>query len=258
MGLPRPCLCLLLLGIVHRAVAAATGNFLRQAKSRQSPLPSGTDAQSLQVPDCSCGCCHVTYRTPDEMPEGGTVFLKCALDEVQNSGTAVETKKDWTGKVSTQPLRCGSSCSPPKEKDSDSNTTAILGMAGESGSGAIDYNRYCFYNCRPYDFTIGNICNNLPKELKKKLQDGTEVDPAIHPKVTDPDMQNAWGMATGAIPTPTKPAPTTTAPLPCEASDPCAYGMMDKSIEEAKVYYARAASKAYMTAEIARSAGGPD
>jgi len=188
------------------------------------------------------------------MQDGGTVFLKCALDEVQNQGANVKTSKDFNGKVTTQALTCGGSCSPPKEKDAKANaTSAILGMAGESGSSAIDYNRYCFYNCRPYDFNVGNICVKLSKEFKKVVKG--EVDPGAHPHVTDPNVQGGWAIATGAAPAPTKPPPVTTTSLPCEASDPCAYKMMNKSIAEAKMYYGQAATKSYQSAQIAERVG---
>jgi len=225
----RHWLCLLSVGAL-RPVAAAVSTNLRHSRGR-SPYHIGPD--NLQVPDCTCGCCHVTYRTPDEMPEGGTVFLKCALDEVQgqSSGTAVQANKDLNGKVTTSSLHCGASCVPPKgsqrpkgTEDGQNSTDALLGMAGESGASAIDYNRYCFYNCRPYDFNVGNICTNLRKDTKSVIKD--EVDHGLHPLVTDPKVQGAWGVSTGALPAPVEAPSTTTAQLPCAQSDPCAYGLM--------------------------------
>jgi len=248
----RHCLCLLVLGVLRPAVAAVTAN-LRHSRARLL-FPVGPDASALEVPGCTCGCCHVTYRTPDEMPAGGTVFLKCALDEVQGAGTAVTAKTDLNGKVSTSALTCGSSCVPPKEKKANTTGTgAILGISGESGASAIDYNRFCFYNCRPYDFNVGNICTKLSAKHQKAVEG--EVDPALHPLVTDPEVQGSWAVATGAAPAPTEAPTTTTAPLPCEASDPCAYKMMNKSIQDSKLYYRRAATKSFQTADVASSAG---
>jgi len=197
------------------------------------------------------------------MPEGGTVFLKCAVDEVKghSSATAVQANKDLNGKVTTSSLHCGASCVPPKgsqrpkgTEDGQNSTDALLGMAGESGASAIDYNRYCFYNCRPYDFNVGNICTNLRKDTKSVIKD--EVDHGLHPLVTDPKVQGAWGVSTGALPAPMEAPSTTTAQLPCAQSDPCAYGLMKQSIIEAKNYYGQTATKAFQTAGIARTAGG--
>lgn len=191
------------------------------------------------------------------MPEGGTVFLKCAVDEVKghSSATAVQANKDLNGKVTTSSLQCGVSCVPPKEGGSNKTegTGALLGMAGESGASAIDYNRYCFYNCRPYDFNVGNICTKLSEETKAVMKG--EVDHALHPLVTDPKVQASWGVSTGALPAPVEVPTTTTSQLPCEASDPCAYKLMNQSIKEAKLYYRRAATKSFQTAGIANSAG---
>lgn len=187
------------------------------------------------------------------MPEGGTVFLKCALDESGGHG-AVSATKSNSGKVSTQSLSCGASCEPEQENKVDKNSTgAILGMAGESGSHAIDYNRYCFYNCRPYDFNVGNICVKMSKEVLNKTKG--EIDPAAQPHVTDPNVQGAWAVATGAAKPSTPPPPVTTSSLPCEASDPCAYKMMNASIKEAKMYYGQAASASHQATKIANAAG---
>jgi len=184
------------------------------------------------------------------MGQGGTVFLKCALDEVQSQGTAVSSKKDLDGKVTTSALSCQSSCVVPKAKDEQPNATkAVLGVAAASEASPIDYNRYCFYHCRPYDFTVGNICVTLSSDHQKKLKG--EVDPAVHPAVTDPELQKAWAQATGASPPPTPPATTTTTSLPCEKSDPCAYKMMNASIAEAKAYFRMAHDKAVETSKTA-------
>jgi len=188
------------------------------------------------------------------MGQNGDVFLKCALDEVQSQGKAVETETDLNGKVSTNRLSCQDSCVVTKAKDEQPNATkAVLGMASESKASPIDYNRYCFYNCRPYDFTVGNICVNLGAEMKKRLKG--EVDPAVHPKVTDPEVQEAWAIATGKSPPHAETTVTTTQSLPCEQSDPCAYGLMNRSIQDAKAYYKNAkdeAAQAESVAELAR------
>jgi len=200
------------------------------------------------------------------MVQGGTVFLKCALDEVQSAGTAVKTSKDLNGKVSTNSLSCGASCLRPKENSAankkkanvtDSAGGAVAGMmdggGGENLESPIDYNRYCFYNCRPYDFAVGNICVGLDRKMKKAVQG--EVDPALHPQVTDPKLQKAWAEATGASPAPTEPPTTTTASLPCAESDPCAYKLMNASIQDAKIHYAKAKEQSVKAAGVASMTG---
>merc|ERR1719352_2132502 len=56
---------------------------------------------AVEVPDCKCGCCAVTYRTPDEM-EDSTVFLKCGLEQATSQdgisdGTSVESSTNRNG-----------------------------------------------------------------------------------------------------------------------------------------------------------------
>jgi len=221
------------------------------------------DQPGLQVADCSCGCCHTTYRTPDEMEQGGTVFLKCAVDEVQSKSTAVATSKDLNGKVSTESLSCKTSCMPPKaeekaeakaeEKEKGNSTEPKSIFQGSGGGGLpspIDYNRYCFYNCRPYDFTVGNICVSLGKKLSSKVKG--DVDPALHPRVTDPEVQKAWAQSLGVEPKPTEAPTTTTVSLPCEESDPCAYKMMDASIKNSTMYLKKAQDESRNVARIAK------
>jgi len=199
------------------------------------------------------------------MEAGGTVFLKCALDEVQSKGAAVATSKDLNGKVSTDSLSCKASCLPPKasssemgdedKKNSTDGGTGVMGMVpgGDDMASPIDYNRYCFYNCRPYDFAVGNICVGLDRKMKKAVQG--EVDPALHPQVTDPKLQKAWAEATGASPAPTEPPTTTTASLPCAESDPCAYKLMNASIQDAKIHYAKAKEQSVKAAGVASMTG---
>jgi len=240
---------LFLVSAVHTAIAASTANLRAKAL-----FPVGPDASTLEVPDCTCGCCHVTYRTPDEVAQGGTVFLKCALDEVQSEGKAISSSADLNGKVSTQALSCQESCSPTLAKDAQPDATQAANdeTGGESNASPIDYNRYCFYNCRPYDFTVGNICVSLTSEQKKVLKG--EVDPAVHPQVSDPALQDAWAVSTGAKPPPEEADATVTTTLPCAQADPCAYGMMEKSISDAKAASKTAEAYAKDVAKIAENA----
>jgi hypothetical protein len=113
----------------------------------------------------------------------------------------------------------------------------------------MDYNGYCAYNCRPYDFSIGNVCVNLDEDMKKLLKG--EIDPAVAPKITDPAVRLNWDRAAGISPPPVEAVTVTTTPLPCEASDPCAYHMMDQSIKSAKAYYRGAEAMARQNIRIA-------
>lgn len=252
---PRRRTQFVLLFVIGAVQSAVSSNLRRKVAVAEAKLlfPVGPDASQLQVPQCTCGCCHVTYRTPDEMGQGGTVFLKCAVDEVQSQGSAVAVSKDLNGKVRTSALSCQSSCHAPEDKSDQPNTTKTAAAAGVKEESTMDYNRYCFYNCRPYDFTVGNICVSLSDKFKKALEG--EVDPAVHPQVTDPKLQKAWAEMTGASPMPTEPPRTTTPKLPCEQSDPCAYGMMRDSITEAKAAYEGAQRVAASTDRIASLTG---
>lgn len=180
--------------------------------------------------------------------------MKCALDEEQSNSGGIQAKTDFNGKVKTNSLNCAQSCSLPQAANQDADASGgFMGLAGESGSHALDFNRYCFYYCRPYDFTAGNMCVTISDELLNKTKGA--ADPALHPLVSDPAQMDAWARAIGAKPPVTEAPPTTTASLPCEESDPCAYKLMNASIKEAKEYYRLASNEAYEAARIARGMG---
>jgi len=179
------------------------------------------------------------------------VFLKCALAEVQSDGMAVKQKKTDSGKVKIQTERCHGSCKvKTKKKFSDKNKTEAASATADEAS--MDYNRYCFYHCRPYDFSVGNICVDLPSDVKSVSKG--DADAAMHPHVTDPESQAAWGVASGKVAAPTEAPTTTTSQLPCEKSDPCAYKLMEKEIVKAKSYYRQAAEHARLATSEAHLA----
>lgn len=261
---------LILLVNIWQTATAVTSHL--RYKARQVPI--GPDPASLQVPDCMCGCCHTAYRTPDELADGGSVFLKCALNEVQSHGTAITVEKTDTGKTDIDKLQCQTTCinreTYTKKATNSSNSSAnadntseafglvtssntadtMFGMAPPGNEvHPMDYNRYCAYNCRPYDFTIGQICVNLGDDMKSLLKG--EVDPAVSPKITDPAVQLSWDRASGISPPPAEATTPTTTPLPCASSDPCAYKLMDASIAQANAYYRAAESMARQNMRIA-------
>jgi len=184
--------------------------------------------------------------------------LKCALDEVQASGKAITKRTNLDGEVTTERLSCTESCMVRQATSSQPNATKyVTGEADEkSDQIQMDYNRYCFYNCRPYDFTIGNMCVRLSKEQRKALKGMS--DPAVHPKVTDPKVQRAWDEATGVSPKPTAAPPRVTTTLPCEQRESCAYGMMKKAVIEAKESFDAAKRAAERSAAIAASVDKAD
>jgi hypothetical protein len=256
---------LLIFAQCSRNVAEAASLKLRRSHAEagllEGAFPIGPPADVLKVQGCTCGCCVTTYRTPDEIGQDSTVFLKCARDEVLSDGTAANAKKSGNVKseVKVHEQSCPTTCALQARIDKNKTVPSAATTTGKatttknpSKAVPMDYNRFCFYNCRPYDFMVGNICVELDEDLHKITKG--QLDPAVHPQVTDPDAQSAWAVSTGKKPPPPRVPTTTTKKLPCHKSDPCAYKLMNASVQEAQRNLAQAKAHAREANRIAASA----
>lgn len=134
------------------------------------PVPSQS---TFAVPTCACQCCVTTRRMQHEMDDE-SVFLKCAskgssqgvtadAEELSNEGPSHALKK------ATQVHSCPSTCDARMEGDKDSVPW--------------DLNKFCFYRCKPYDFTPGQVCCSLSKDELKAATDknGDPLDHGLSP-----------------------------------------------------------------------------
>lgn len=235
--------------ILCNSVAASFGTRnLRSAGSRlvDDPVPLGPDAASITQPACKCGCCVTTYRTPDEEDQDSGVFLKCVRDEVLSDGTSASVSQDVNGETTVESQTCPSTCTDQQTE----GAPVVGGIIGEHIVPPMDYNRFCFYNCRPYDFHVGNICVELSAEEKNVT--GGVMDPSSHPQVSDPTLREDWARKKGELP-PTTTAPTTTTKsLPCQQATPCAYELMSDSIGQSTNHYINAAYESSQAQALAR------
>lgn len=179
---------------------------------------------------CSCDCCETKYREPAEILNP-LVYLKCALnfrDEASASGatmSAPNAKRTHfpeaesifgSGGQAGHGLSCPSMCAP----DSDSDVTP-------ASKEAMEYNRFCFYSCTPFDVIPGSPC----KLSSKPVLDVTE-------HIADSNSKDASPLPAVEIisAAPTKTANTSFTPtrLPCIMRDPCIYDMMNDQENAAK------------------------
>lgn len=137
--------------------AAVTGRGKQQLGGRSRADSQGDDDQ----PTCSCDCCNVASRRPDEFVDDASI--KCVPSD--------DHPRD----------QCGEFCSVAEEDH-------VLGQTAEDGS--LDYQRFCFFECKPASGTVslaGTQCLALDPNEAEKVVDhsGNAVDPAIvyaHPQ----------------------------------------------------------------------------
>uniref|UniRef100_A0A7S4QYQ3 Uncharacterized protein n=1 Tax=Alexandrium monilatum TaxID=311494 RepID=A0A7S4QYQ3_9DINO len=142
------------------------GTALRRAHSGAGALAGYGD----DPPSCSCDCCVVAERRPDEVVAGAGV--KCVPSEDHSSEA------------------CGEQCRPVADD-------TVLRTAAEDQ--ILDYQRFCFFECKPAAGTtsfVGTGCLVLePSEVRRVVDaSGNAMDPAA-----------VYGRAEG--PRPAEPAP---------------------------------------------------
>lgn len=98
-----------------------------------------------ELPSCSCDCCDVTERRPDEVLAG--VRVKCTPSHTHSSDV------------------CGEQCS-----GSDGDP-----LLGDSAWRGLDYQQFCFYECKPADGVmsfVGTQCIAFDVAELNRISDG--------------------------------------------------------------------------------------
>mmetsp|Transcript_10829 Transcript_10829/g.24530 ORF Transcript_10829/g.24530 Transcript_10829/m.24530 type:complete len:204 (+) Transcript_10829:97-708(+) len=155
-----------------------------EQKSAARLLP---DSRLYSLPLCGCSCCQVTPRLPYEI-EKPDVALKCI--QKQTYSEVSETKS-----VDYVDLGCqGATCAylDPKMAEVPENL----------GQYAVDFNYFCFYHCKPFDYTLGTPCMALtPEELESHAPVQSHVDHNLPPMAAAPEYM-------------LEPKPTVSTPVP--------------------------------------------
>lgn len=149
------------------------------------------DTKNFESPPCSCSCCEVSRRLPDEISLP-TNYLKCALPEGL-AGSAVQTVEDDMGRVYTVANSCGSRGMDQASSDSAGGACKAVNPLLAATS-ETDYNRFCFYNCQPHSYEIGTVCVDYgPQEQLAAFDpDGNGKDINISPAIVTDNDVNAY------------------------------------------------------------------
>jgi len=120
------------------------------------------------TPECSCDCCQVTPRTATQ--QIGGVTTACGLSSTDAQGRPIDS--------------CPGHCT-----NSDIASTVVT-----SDAGAIQYARYCLFNCLPETADkIGSTCRKVTTEEQAKLLTGggNGKDPAsiLAPATVEPPAE---------------------------------------------------------------------
>lgn len=190
-------------------------------------VPSDSE---FSVPPCTCDCCQVTRRRPDEVNDQSGAFLKCALNEPipgDDTVQAIYDQSTQTGKLvstacpSSGQFR-GGKCTLEVGVNMDPGAgTDVLAATTESGT---DYNRFCFFQCQPFDFQIGHFCVpfNPSEASAASTKHGNGQDPGLHPQTGAIPAVTAQSPCPGPAPAPISggafsPGPALFAPAPVQA-----------------------------------------
>lgn len=147
------------------------------------PDPAGYDETT-----CSCSCCEVTRRLPDEIKDP-TNFLKCALP-LGFAGSTLTRVKDELGNIYTEPKSCGRSGMRLSRLSACKPLSPLL----SSTASETDYNRFCFYNCQPHNYETGTICIEYsPQEQLAAFDiDGNGKDINLPPAIVVDATEDAY------------------------------------------------------------------
>lgn len=97
----------------------------------KTTLGSGSAGRQNRPPTCSCDCCAVSERRPDEVLSAivaganVSVNVKCSPSDSHNADIC------------------------PLDECQTQESDRVLGPSAAGGGGAVDYMRYCFYECKP-------------------------------------------------------------------------------------------------------------
>lgn len=171
--------------------------FLQQDPTQAVAQSSDFD-KNVDYSECTCSCCEVAKRTPEEI-EIQSVYLKCA-----QKFTDVGNEYGRNGK------ECTRKCAV---------TNNLVLPAGTSDKG-INYDRFCFYYCQPFDTEVTGPCvrQNATEQMVSSTSDGNGED--LHlPSQGASDILKPH-------PKTTPPPPPTMEEMPCEERENCIETLM--------------------------------
>lgn len=196
--------------LIDQADAAghrAWRNLTRSVFLQQDPQVRDSAFPNVGISECTCSCCEVSERTPEEI-EDQAIYLKCAQ------------------KFTDVGEECTRKCAI---------TNNLVLPAGTSDKG-INYDRFCFYYCQPFDSAVTGPCvrQNAAEASKTAIDDGNGQDTHLSP-------QGSSDIVEPHKPT-EPPKPPTMEEMPCEERANC----IEKPMKDAHM-------KAEQTWELARN-----
>lgn len=164
---------------------------------RQDPVDQVSP--NVEYKECTCSCCEVAERTPEEI-KIQSVYLKC-----------VQKYSDVGGEC---PNKCALS-----------SNLVIPAATSDKG---INYDRFCFYYCQPFDTEVSGPClrQNSTEQLTASTSDGNGEDLHLPP-------QGSGDFVEAAPPTTPKPPPTMEE-MPCEERKDCIESIMMEGRDKAE------------------------
>jgi len=162
---------------------SSQGVSIRRSRFRQSQEPSDDEGESqvanvaqgaldagvpqVEAP-CSCECCEVQKLLPQDFVKLGDKTITSGCSSAKRPADTSVDLVSGSGQEGLCPGKC----------QITGGTNAIL----SSAKGAIDYDRFCNYNCQPLTDDVGTACVQFDKEYYEKAKadptgNGAEVFP---------------------------------------------------------------------------------
>lgn len=122
------------------------------------------------------------------MAEDTGATLKCALNEAGSNVPVLKTADSFNGDVQIGEETCTSSLDEWRggvcTLDMMSGASPQPKVLDRTSNEGTDYNRFCFYECQPHDFTLGQMCVPMSSaELaQSETQDGNGQDVGMLPE----------------------------------------------------------------------------
>jgi hypothetical protein len=194
---------------------------LRSSSGAGLEGPNLPELEGVNLPVCDCTCCKVYERRLDETHESTGALLKCAMSEGGLTSEVIKRVPSGNpGELVAAVLNCPGLDGPEHSGrctvDSGQPAEVAPNVLASTGPAGTDYNRFCFFQCRPTSFVIGLPCTALEgagaNESMTNHLNGR--DPGLHPESAGApplDQQN-WTQDDGMFLLPTTLPPLTTTP----------------------------------------------
>lgn len=183
---------------LDQAGAVLKGSFVATLLNAAKQNPEEALGGDVEFSECSCSCCEVAERSPEEI-KIQSIYLKCA-----HKYTDVNS--------------CGHKCQV---------TNNIVLPAGTSDKG-INYDRFCFYYCQPFDTEVTGPCirQNGTEQIKAGTKSGNGEDLDLPPQ--------GQGDIIKPHPHTTPPPPPTMEEMPCHERLDCIESLMREGKDKAE------------------------